>query len=135
MDTPTVEPVQNTEQNQTPTEQPKETPKKGNGKPPQGQQGGQQNKKKAQKKKIQLKTPKGTRDYTPVQMAIREQVFNTITTVFKRYGAVTIETPLFELKETLTNKYGEDSKLIYDLQDQGGEICSLRFAIFFTPKI
>jgi histidyl-tRNA synthetase len=35
--------------------------------------------------------------------------------------------PVFELRETLTGKYGEDSKLIYDLADQGGEICSLRY--------
>jgi len=83
--------------------------------------------KKKGRKAIVLKTPKGTRDYDPVQMAIRENVFNTITNCFKKYGAVTIETPLFELKETLTNKYGEDSKLIYDLQDQGGELCSLRY--------
>jgi histidyl-tRNA synthetase len=60
-------------------------------------------------------------------MKIRERVFQKITTCFKRHGAVTIETPVFELKETLTGKYGEDSKLIYDLQDQGGELCSLRY--------
>lgn len=52
-------------------------------------------------------------------MAIREKVFETVTRVFKRHGAVTIDTPVFELKEVLTGKYGEDSKLIYDLQDQG----------------
>ena len=34
---------------------------------------------------------------------------------FKRHGAETIDTPVFELKEVLTGKYGEDSKLIYDL--------------------
>lgn len=34
---------------------------------------------------------------------------------------------MFELKEVLTGKYGEDSKLIYDLADQGGELCSLRY--------
>jgi histidyl-tRNA synthetase len=34
---------------------------------------------------------------------------------------------VFELKEILSGKYGEDSKLIYDLADQGGEICSLRY--------
>jgi len=34
---------------------------------------------------------------------------------------------VFELRDTLTGKYGEDSKLIYDLADQGGEICSLRY--------
>jgi histidyl-tRNA synthetase len=74
-----------------------------------------------------LKTPKGTRDYNPEQMMIRERVFAIMTEVFKRHGAVTIDTPVFELKETLMNKYGEDSKLIYDLQDQGGELCSLRY--------
>lgn len=34
---------------------------------------------------------------------------------------------MFELKEILAGKYGEDSKLIYDLEDQGGELCSLRY--------
>ena len=87
------------------------------------------NKKDNKKGKKELKTPKGTRDYTPIQMAIREKVFNKIIAVYKRFGAVTIDTPLFELKSTLTDKYGEDSKLIYDLQDQGGEICSLRFTL------
>jgi histidyl-tRNA synthetase len=47
-------------------------------------------------------------------MAIREKVMNIITGVFKKHGAVTIDTPVFELKEILTGKYGEDSKLIYD---------------------
>jgi histidyl-tRNA synthetase len=74
-----------------------------------------------------LKTPKGTRDYGPEEMAVREKVFTILKTAFKRHGAVTIDTPVFELKETLTGKYGEDSKLIYDLQDQGGELCSLRY--------
>eukprot|EP00123_Amoebidium_parasiticum_P012522 comp21414_c0_seq1/m.29508 comp21414_c0_seq1/g.29508 ORF comp21414_c0_seq1/g.29508 comp21414_c0_seq1/m.29508 type:complete len:523 (-) comp21414_c0_seq1:391-1959(-) len=77
--------------------------------------------------KFSLKTPKGTRDKDPIQMKIREQVFSKITEAFKRHGAVAIDTPVFELKETLTGKYGEDSKLIYDLKDQGGEICSLRY--------
>ncbi|XP_067104373.1 histidine--tRNA ligase isoform X1 [Osmerus mordax] len=74
-----------------------------------------------------LKTAKGTRDYNPKQMAIREKVFSTIVNCFKRHGAETIDTPVFELKETLTGKYGEDSKLIYDLKDQGGELLSLRY--------
>lgn len=60
-------------------------------------------------------------------MVIRDQIFNTIITVFKRHGAVTIDTPVFELRQILAGKYGEDSKLIYDLSDQGGEICSLRY--------
>ena len=41
--------------------------------------------------------------------------------MFKRHGGVEIDTPVFELKEVLTGKYGEDSKLIYDLADQGGK--------------
>lgn len=60
-------------------------------------------------------------------MVIRDKIFSTITDAFKRHGAVTIDTPVFELKEILAGKYGEDSKLIYDLADQGGEICSLRY--------
>ena len=54
----------------------------------------------------------------PTQMAIRERAFNIIKGVFKKHGAVEIDTPVFELKEVLTGKYGEDSKLIYDLADQ-----------------
>ena len=72
------------------------------------------------------KAAKGTRDLNPEQMAIREVAFSIITSVFKRHGAVCIDTPVFELRETLMGKYGEDTKLIYDLADQGGEILSLR---------
>jgi histidyl-tRNA synthetase len=60
-------------------------------------------------------------------MVVRDKIFSTITSVFKKHGAVTIDTPVFELKEILSGKYGEDSKLIYDMADQGGEICSLRY--------
>lgn len=80
-----------------------------------------------EKLSFQLKTPKGTKDWTGTDMILRDRIFSTITTVFKRHGAVTIDTPVFELREILAGKYGEDSKLIYDLQDQGGEICSLRY--------
>jgi histidyl-tRNA synthetase len=78
-------------------------------------------------KEIQIKTPKGTRDFNDEEMKVRDFVFDTIKSVFKLHGAVTIDTPVFELKEILTGKYGEDSKLIYDLKDQGGELCSLRY--------
>lgn len=76
-------------------------------------------------KKLILKTPKGMRDYGPQQMAIREKVFDQIIKCFKRHGAQAIDTPVCELKETLTGKYGEDSKLIYDLQDQG--MCFIQY--------
>ncbi|KAI1499176.1 histidyl-tRNA synthetase, class IIa [Biscogniauxia marginata] len=77
--------------------------------------------------KFELKTAKGTKDWAGKEMVIRDGIFNVITEVFKRHGAVTLDTPVFERKEILAGKYGEDSKLIYDLADQGGEICSLRY--------
>ncbi|KAF1989676.1 histidyl-tRNA synthetase [Aulographum hederae CBS 113979] len=82
---------------------------------------------KGEKLSYQLKVPKGTKDWAGKDMVIRDKIFSTITEVFKRHGAVTIDTPVFELKEILSGKYGEDSKLIYDLADQGGELCSLRY--------
>lgn len=73
------------------------------------------------------KIAKGTRDFKPDQQIIRHAAFSKITSVFQRHGAVGIDTPVFELRETLMGKYGEDSKLIYDLADQGGEQLSLRY--------
>ncbi|CAE6445748.1 unnamed protein product [Rhizoctonia solani] len=81
----------------------------------------------SKKDRLALKTPKGTRDWSPLEMSIREHIFSTLQRVFKAHGGVTIDTPVFELRDILTGKYGEDSKLIYDLQDQGGELCSLRY--------
>ncbi|KAF5479376.1 hypothetical protein F2P56_000207 [Juglans regia] len=73
------------------------------------------------------KLPKGTRDFAKEQMTIRKKAFSIIEEVFERHGATALDTPAFELRETLMGKYGEDSKLIYDLADQGGELCSLRY--------
>lgn len=87
--------------------------------------------KKANKKEkapqFTLKTPKGTKDWADKDMILRTAVFDTISKVFKRHGGVTIDTPVFELREILSGKYGEDSKLIYNLEDQGGELTSLRY--------
>ncbi|CAK7901552.1 histidine--tRNA ligase, mitochondrial [[Candida] anglica] len=74
-----------------------------------------------------LKTPKGTKDWADKDMVIREAIFSSLTSLFKKHGGVTIDTPVFELREILTGKYGEDSKLIYNLEDQGGELTSLRY--------
>ncbi|XP_060110443.1 histidine--tRNA ligase, cytoplasmic-like isoform X2 [Heteronotia binoei] len=74
-----------------------------------------------------LKTPKGTRDFSPKQMAIREKIFSTIISCFKRHGAVTIDTPVFELKDLLLDSHWEELKLVYHLKDQGGEELSLRY--------
>ncbi|AMD21238.1 HEL042Wp [Eremothecium sinecaudum] len=85
-------------------------------------------KKDASKKlQISLKTPKGTKDWADKDMVIRQAIFDKLTHLFKCHGGVTIDTPVFELREILAGKYGEDSKLIYDLKDQGGELCSLRY--------
>ncbi|XP_047151304.1 histidine--tRNA ligase, cytoplasmic isoform X2 [Vigna umbellata] len=73
------------------------------------------------------KIPKGTRDFAKEQMTIRKKAFSIIEEVFERHGATALDTPVFELRETLMGKYGEDSKLIYDLADQGGELLSLRY--------
>lgn len=48
--------------------------------------------------KLILKTPKGTRDFSPDQMTLRQNVLEKILTVFHRHGAETIDTPVFELK-------------------------------------
>ena len=72
-----------------------------------------QGKKKGGKKS--LKAAKGTRDFGPRQMATRRIVFDAIKEIFEKHGAETIDTPVFELRSTLMDKYGEDSKLIYNL--------------------
>ncbi|TVY22439.1 Histidine--tRNA ligase, mitochondrial [Lachnellula hyalina] len=82
---------------------------------------------KAFKPGVLLKTPKGTRDWVGADLLLRDHIFNTISNIFKRHGGTPLDTPVFELKEILAEKYGEDSRLMYDLQDQGGELCSLRF--------
>lgn len=79
------------------------------------------------KNAFNLKTPKGTKDWSGSDALLRDRIFNTIADIFKRHGGMALDTPVFELREILAGKYGEDSKLIYDLQDQGGELCSLRY--------
>lgn len=51
--------------------------------------------------KFTLKTPKGTRDYGPQQMTLRQGVLDKIIQVFKRHGGEAIDTPVFELKVSL----------------------------------
>ncbi|KAH8831331.1 histidyl-tRNA synthetase [Flagelloscypha sp. PMI_526] len=77
--------------------------------------------------RILLKTGKGTRDYGPSEMHCREHIFNILRDVFSNFGGSQLDTPVFERKEILAGKYGEDQKLIFDLKDQGGEELSLRY--------
>lgn len=81
----------------------------------------------SQQQAFTLKTPKGTKDWSDKDMTIRSAIFDHLTKIFKSHGGVTIDTPVFELREILAGKYGEDSKLIYNLEDQGGELTSLRY--------
>ena len=60
-------------------------------------------------------------------MFCREHIERTIKDCFTTYGGACLDTPVFERKDVLTDKYGEDAKLIFDLQDQGGEQLALRY--------
>ena len=65
-------------------------------------------------------TPKGTRDFSPVEMARRNYIFDTIRTVFHRYGFRQIETPAMENLTTLMGKYGEEGdKLLFKVLNSG----------------
>lgn len=74
-----------------------------------------------------LKTPKGMRDIGPNQAWQRKRIFQIISECFERHGAQPLDTPVCERSEILAGKYGEESKLIYNLEDQGGEALSLRY--------
>ena len=64
--------------------------------------------------------PKGTRDFSPIQMARRNYIFDTITKVYKKYGFQQIETPAMENLSTLVGTGGEESdKLIFKILNSG----------------
>ncbi|KAJ7638312.1 histidine-tRNA ligase [Roridomyces roridus] len=79
------------------------------------------------RERLLLKTAKGTRDYGPAEMFCRETIERTVKDVFTTFGGSCLDTPVFERKDILAGKYGEDAKLIFDLQDQGGEQLALRY--------
>lgn len=64
--------------------------------------------------------PKGTRDFTPVEMAKRNYIFDTIRSVYALYGFKQIETPAMETLHTLLGKYGEEGdKLLFKVLNSG----------------
>lgn len=64
--------------------------------------------------------PKGTRDFSPVEMVKRNFIFDSIKEVFKQYGYLSIETPAMENLSTLLGKYGEEGdKLLFRILDSG----------------
>lgn len=64
--------------------------------------------------------PKGTRDFSPIEMARRNFIFDTIKKNFKLFGYKQIETPAMENLSTLMGKYGEEGdKLLFKIQNSG----------------
>ena len=64
--------------------------------------------------------PKGTRDFSPTEMAKRNYLFSTIKDAFKKFGFAQIETPSFENSSTLMGKYGEEGdRLIFKILNSG----------------
>ncbi len=71
-------------------------------------------------KAIKPSLAKGTRDFTPVEMEKRNHIYNTLKTIFKKYGYSEIQTPSFENLSTLTGKYGDEGdKLIFKILNSG----------------
>ena len=64
--------------------------------------------------------PKGTRDFTPEQIVKRNYIFDTVKSVFIKYGFQPIETPTMEKLSTLTGKYGEEGdQLLFKVLNSG----------------
>jgi histidyl-tRNA synthetase len=64
--------------------------------------------------------PKGTRDFSPIEMAKRNYIFDTIRQVYHLYGFEQIETPAMENLSTLMGKYGDEGdKLLFKIQNSG----------------
>jgi histidyl-tRNA synthetase len=64
--------------------------------------------------------PKGTRDFSPIEVAKRNYIFSVIKSSFERFGFQPIETPSFENSETLMGKYGDEGdRLIFKILNSG----------------
>src|SRR5437870_506399 len=79
--------------------------------------------------KIKPQLPSGMRDFLPADVLRRQYVIDIVTEVFQNYGYEPLQTPVMELQETLTGKYGEDAeRLIYYAQHAlGKEQLALRY--------
>jgi len=83
---------------------------------------------KAQHKTMKPSTPKGTRDFSPAEMARRNYIFDTVKAVFRTHGFAQIETPAMENSETLMGKYGEEGdRLIFKILNSGDFLKDLKF--------
>ena len=71
--------------------------------------------------------PKGTRDFSPIEMAKRNYIFDTIRSVYALYGFRQIETPAMENLSTLMGKYGEEGdKLLFKILNSGNFLSGLQ---------
>ncbi|MFM7022065.1 MAG: histidine--tRNA ligase [Flavobacteriales bacterium] len=71
--------------------------------------------------------PKGTRDFLPQQMVKRNYLFDTLRSIFKKYGFLPIETPAVENLSTLMGKYGEEGdRLIFKILNSGDYLGSVQ---------
>lgn len=78
--------------------------------------------------RITPRTFKGTRDLLPADMIQREELFEYLRKVYRRYGFVPLETPTIEYLDILLGKYGsEGEKLLYRLDYKGGHVLALRY--------
>lgn len=79
--------------------------------------------------------PKGTRDFSPIEMVKRNYIFDTIKDVFKRYGYLPIETPSMENLSTLMGKYGEEGdKLLFKVLNSGDYLSKVKSDITKTES-
>src|SRR5215217_3405915 len=70
---------------------------------------------------------KGTRDFSPQEMVKRNYIFDTVKTVFKKYGYAEIQTPSMENLSTLTGKYGDEGdKLIFKILNSGDYLSKVK---------
>ena len=69
----------------------------------------------------------GFRDHLPGQMILRGRIIDTFRTIFERHGFEPIDTPALEYSEVLTGKAGENEKLMYQFEDNGGRNVGLRY--------
>lgn len=87
--------------------------------------------------------PKGTRDFSPVEMVRRNYIFDTIKEVFQLYGFMPIETPAMENLSSLMGKYGEEGdKLLFKVLNSGDYLSKVRSeqlqeknSVKLTPRI
>jgi histidyl-tRNA synthetase len=70
---------------------------------------------------------KGMRDHLPQAMMLRQSIQATMRAVFERYGFEPLQTPIVEYAETLEGKIGDDEKLIYRFETEGGRRFALRY--------